>query len=196
MPYTGRRRKPCPVRFGLVNRVRTFSQVEREVDRCPPRSQARRIGQRPRNHQQNRGRCRIKSQGLRPSRRRCLRTRTRARQSRLRGPSQTPPSHRPAPIIRHGFSDHPQRANQMRFERQMGDFTISLRIACGTLNRCLSFASAPMTTVPERFKSFSVNGKRSLPDPTHYLVEAGHQRSEGEEVVGSVGEYEIARKPD
>ena len=32
--------------------------------------------------------------------------------------------------------------------------------------------------------------------PNHYLMEAGHQRSEGEEVVGSVGEYEIARKPD
>jgi hypothetical protein len=32
--------------------------------------------------------------------------------------------------------------------------------------------------------------------PNHYLMEAGHQRSEGEQVVGSVGEYEIARKPD
>jgi hypothetical protein len=30
----------------------------------------------------------------------------------------------------------------------------------------------------------------------HFLMEAGHQRSEGEEVVGSVGEYEVARKPD
>jgi hypothetical protein len=32
--------------------------------------------------------------------------------------------------------------------------------------------------------------------PNHYLMEAGHQRSEGEQIVGSVGEYEIARKPD
>jgi hypothetical protein len=31
--------------------------------------------------------------------------------------------------------------------------------------------------------------------PNHFLMEAGHQRSEGEEVVGSVGEYEVARKP-
>jgi hypothetical protein len=31
--------------------------------------------------------------------------------------------------------------------------------------------------------------------PNHYLMEAGHQRSEGEEVVGSVREYEVARKP-
>jgi hypothetical protein len=30
----------------------------------------------------------------------------------------------------------------------------------------------------------------------HFIMEAGHQHSEGEEVVGSVGEYEIARKPD
>lgn len=30
----------------------------------------------------------------------------------------------------------------------------------------------------------------------HFLVNAGHQRSEGEEVVGHLGEYEIARKPD
>jgi hypothetical protein len=30
----------------------------------------------------------------------------------------------------------------------------------------------------------------------HFLIEAGHQRGEGEEVVGQVGEYEIARKPD
>ena len=30
----------------------------------------------------------------------------------------------------------------------------------------------------------------------HFLMEAGHQRSEGEEVVGHVGEYELARKPD
>lgn len=30
----------------------------------------------------------------------------------------------------------------------------------------------------------------------HFLMEAGHERSEGEEVVGSVGEYQVARKPD
>jgi hypothetical protein len=30
----------------------------------------------------------------------------------------------------------------------------------------------------------------------HFLMEPGHQHSEGEEVVGSVGQYEIARKPD
>jgi len=33
-------------------------------------------------------------------------------------------------------------------------------------------------------------------NPNHFLMEAGHQRSKGEEVVGSLGEYEIARKPD
>jgi hypothetical protein len=33
-------------------------------------------------------------------------------------------------------------------------------------------------------------------EPNHYVMIAGHQRSEGEEVVGSVREYEIARKPD
>jgi hypothetical protein len=32
--------------------------------------------------------------------------------------------------------------------------------------------------------------------PNHYLMEAGHERIEGEEVVGSIGEYEIAHKPD
>jgi hypothetical protein len=32
--------------------------------------------------------------------------------------------------------------------------------------------------------------------PNHYLLEAGHERSQGEEVVGSVGEYDIAKKPD
>lgn len=32
--------------------------------------------------------------------------------------------------------------------------------------------------------------------PNEYVMEAGHQRSEGEEVVGSVGQYDIARKPD
>ena len=30
----------------------------------------------------------------------------------------------------------------------------------------------------------------------HFLMEAGHQHSEGEEVVGSLGNYQIARKPD
>jgi hypothetical protein len=30
----------------------------------------------------------------------------------------------------------------------------------------------------------------------HFLMEAGHQRSEGETVVGHIGEYEVARKPD
>jgi hypothetical protein len=30
----------------------------------------------------------------------------------------------------------------------------------------------------------------------HFLMQAGHQHSEGEEVVGSIGQYEIARKPD
>jgi hypothetical protein len=32
--------------------------------------------------------------------------------------------------------------------------------------------------------------------PNHFLMEAGHQQSEGEEVVGSLREYEIARKPE
>jgi hypothetical protein len=32
--------------------------------------------------------------------------------------------------------------------------------------------------------------------PNHYLIEAGHQQSEGEEIVGSLRGYEIARKPD
>jgi len=31
--------------------------------------------------------------------------------------------------------------------------------------------------------------------PNHFLMIAGHQRSEGEELVGSLREYEIARKP-
>ena len=30
----------------------------------------------------------------------------------------------------------------------------------------------------------------------HFLMEAGHQRSEGEKVVGHIGEYDVARKPD
>ena len=32
--------------------------------------------------------------------------------------------------------------------------------------------------------------------PNHFVMIAAHQRSEGEEVVGSLGEYEITRKPD
>ena len=32
--------------------------------------------------------------------------------------------------------------------------------------------------------------------PNHFLIEAGHQRIEGEQVVGLVGDYEIAHKPD
>jgi hypothetical protein len=32
--------------------------------------------------------------------------------------------------------------------------------------------------------------------PNHYLMEAGHERTHGEEVVGSVGEYDVAKKPD
>ena len=31
--------------------------------------------------------------------------------------------------------------------------------------------------------------------PNHYVMIAGHLRSEGEEVVGSIRKYEIARKP-
>jgi hypothetical protein len=30
----------------------------------------------------------------------------------------------------------------------------------------------------------------------HFLMDAGHQRSEGEEVVGHLEEYDVARKPD
>lgn len=32
--------------------------------------------------------------------------------------------------------------------------------------------------------------------PNHFLMEAGHKRSEGEEVVGSLREHEIVRKPE
>jgi hypothetical protein len=32
-------------------------------------------------------------------------------------------------------------------------------------------------------------------EPNHYLMLAGHTRSEGEEVIASLGEYEITRKP-
>ena len=31
--------------------------------------------------------------------------------------------------------------------------------------------------------------------PNHYLMVAGHERSEGEQVVGSVGEYDEVQKP-
>jgi hypothetical protein len=31
--------------------------------------------------------------------------------------------------------------------------------------------------------------------PSHYLMKPGHQRSDGEEVVDSVGEYDVALKP-
>jgi hypothetical protein len=32
--------------------------------------------------------------------------------------------------------------------------------------------------------------------PNHFVMLVGHQRSEGEQVVGTLGEFEIARKPD
>ena len=32
--------------------------------------------------------------------------------------------------------------------------------------------------------------------PNHYLMVSGHQRSEGEQVVGSVGEYDVVLRPD
>jgi hypothetical protein len=32
--------------------------------------------------------------------------------------------------------------------------------------------------------------------PNHYLMVSGHPRSEGEQMVGSVGEYNVVRKPD
>ena len=32
--------------------------------------------------------------------------------------------------------------------------------------------------------------------PNHFLMIAGHQRSEGEQVVGSLRKYDIARKPE
>jgi hypothetical protein len=32
--------------------------------------------------------------------------------------------------------------------------------------------------------------------PNHYLMVSGHQRSEGEQIVGSVGEYDVVQKPD
>ncbi|MGH3029056.1 MAG: hypothetical protein ACRDMW_10930 [Gaiellaceae bacterium] len=32
--------------------------------------------------------------------------------------------------------------------------------------------------------------------PNHYLMVSGHQRSEGEQIVGSVGEYNVVQKPD
>ena len=31
--------------------------------------------------------------------------------------------------------------------------------------------------------------------PNHYLMVAGHERSEGEQIVGSVGEYDEVQKP-
>jgi hypothetical protein len=32
--------------------------------------------------------------------------------------------------------------------------------------------------------------------PNHYLMVSGHPRSEGEQIVGSVGEYDVVQKPD
>jgi hypothetical protein len=31
--------------------------------------------------------------------------------------------------------------------------------------------------------------------PNHFVMEAGHLRSEGEEIVGSLGYYQVLRKP-
>jgi hypothetical protein len=80
----------------------------------------------------------------------------------------------------------------------MRAFATSLRIACGTLNPCLSFASAPDD---DCLGTVNVNVLLSqweavAAKPNHFLMEAGHKRSEGEEVVGSLREHEIARKPE
>ena len=32
--------------------------------------------------------------------------------------------------------------------------------------------------------------------PNHYLMVSGHPRSEGEQIVGSVGAYDVVQKPD
>jgi hypothetical protein len=32
--------------------------------------------------------------------------------------------------------------------------------------------------------------------PNHFLMVAGHPRSEGEQIVGSVGDYDVVQKPD
>ncbi|HWM13391.1 MAG TPA: hypothetical protein VNO56_02840 [Gaiellaceae bacterium] len=32
--------------------------------------------------------------------------------------------------------------------------------------------------------------------PNHFLMVEGHQRSEGEQIVGAVGEYDVVKKPD
>jgi hypothetical protein len=32
-------------------------------------------------------------------------------------------------------------------------------------------------------------------EPDHFVMEAGHLRSEGEEFVGSLGDYDVVRKP-
>jgi hypothetical protein len=44
-------------------------------------------------------------------------------------------------------------------------------------------------------RSHSQGMGRVVARPKHYLMIAGHQRSEGEEIVGSLHAYEIARKP-
>ena len=70
------------------------------------------------------------------------------------------------------------------------------RLALGTKrNPCRSCVSAPTWTVSVGSNSRPVNGRVVAAAPNHYVMIAGHQRSEGEEVVGSIREYEIARKP-
>jgi hypothetical protein len=70
------------------------------------------------------------------------------------------------------------------------------RVVARLLNPCLSSASVPMTTASAPSTSLSSEWEAVAARPNHFLMEAGHKRSEGEGIVGSLREYEIARKPD
>src|SRR5215207_11166097 len=72
----------------------------------------------------------------------------------------------------------------------------SLRVRYPTRPRCPSSANALTIVAWGALTSHPDSGKRSLERPNHFPIVAGHPRTEGEDIVDTLGPYEIVEKPE
>ena len=94
------------------------------------------------------------------------------------------------------FRDSRREQNQLHFRKANERFLDAIEDGGRAPRRVPFLCECADDECLDRVEVADFEWEAVASQPNHFLMKAGHQRSEGEEVVGSVGEYDVARKPD
>jgi hypothetical protein len=94
------------------------------------------------------------------------------------------------------FRDAPRMRNQMRFREANARLHDAVQDGGREPRRVAFLCECADDDCVERVDVTLADWEAVASAHNHFLMIAGHQRSDDEEVVGSLGKFEIARKPD